>query len=127
MPSKNKNSRPRPLTWWACFNPYPEGDKPVVRHETFESAKAEAERLAVRTRRKIHVLKVVGTMHPPAGCFWENRDWEPGVEFHADLVDAGYEAGRCGDCGRSMTPVRPGKAQCDWCEVERAFVEEEKI
>ena len=69
-----RNDR-RPPTWWMCLNPYPDGQKPRVQHETFESAKAEASRLCRVMGRKIHVLKLVGTMHPPVvpEVWWEDR------------------------------------------------------
>jgi hypothetical protein len=53
-----------------CLNPYHEGDKPTVRHESLEAA-----RLCLHTRRKIHVLELVGTMHPPVAPhgIWEDR------------------------------------------------------
>lgn len=65
----------RPKTWWMCFNPYREGSKPAVRHETLAEAQAEAARLCVKMGRKIHVLELVGTMHPPVEPkgFWEDR------------------------------------------------------
>jgi hypothetical protein len=65
----------RPKTWWMCLNPYHEGDKPQVRHDTFAAAQIEAARLCMKTRRKIHVLELVGTMHPPVepNGIWEDR------------------------------------------------------
>lgn len=65
------------MTWWMCLNPYPEGDKPEVRHACHLEAQAEAARLCVKTGRKIHVLKCIGTYHPPQipQCEWEDRDW----------------------------------------------------
>lgn len=59
-----------------CLNPYTEGHKPQRRHETFEEAQIEAQRLCVKTGRKIHVLKLVGTMHPPTppAPTWEERE-----------------------------------------------------
>lgn len=60
-----------PATWWMCLNPYAEGQKPQKRHESFESARAEACRLCLVTGRKIHVLKLAGTMHMTP--FWEER------------------------------------------------------
>jgi len=72
-------TRPRgcPATWWMCLNPYPEGEKPQFRHECVLEAQAEAARLCVKTGRKIHVLKCIGTMHPPVEpkVIWEDRDW----------------------------------------------------
>lgn len=64
-----------PRVWYMCLNPFFEGDKPQVRHETFEEAKVEAGRLALKTGRKIHVLQLVGTMHPPhiPAPIWEQR------------------------------------------------------
>jgi hypothetical protein len=67
----------RPKTWWMCLNPYHEGDKPTVRHETLGAAGEEARRLCLKTGRKIHVLQLVGTMHPPipqpVNPVWEDR------------------------------------------------------
>jgi hypothetical protein len=67
----------RPKTWWMCLNPYHEGDKPTVRHETFADAAAEARRICLKTGRKIHVLQLIGTMHPPipqpVRPLWEDR------------------------------------------------------
>lgn len=59
-----------------CLNPYLEGDKPQVRHERFASAQEEARRICLKTGRKIHVLKCVGTYHPPQipQPVWEARD-----------------------------------------------------
>lgn len=66
----------RPPTWWMCLNPYPEGTKPRVQHEHFASAQEEARRLCLKTGRKIHVVKCVGTYHPPQipQPVWEGRD-----------------------------------------------------
>jgi hypothetical protein len=52
--------------WWMVFNPYPEGKKPTVRHETLHSAKVEAERISMSTGRKIHILELYGTYVPPS-------------------------------------------------------------
>lgn len=62
-------------TWWMVFNPYPEGHKPEIRHESFGEAQKEAARVSQLTGKKIHVLKLVGTMHPPQqpSCVWEDR------------------------------------------------------
>jgi hypothetical protein len=61
------------VNWWMCLNPYFEGTKPQVRHASREEAEAEAERLCVKTGRKIHVLQVVSTVHP-ARPYLEVRD-----------------------------------------------------
>jgi hypothetical protein len=60
-------------TWWMVFNPYPEGEKPTCRHESYVEAVAEAGRLCAKTGKKIHVLKLVGTMHPQIDVRWEDR------------------------------------------------------
>jgi hypothetical protein len=74
----------RPMTWWMCLNPYLEGDKPEVRHSTFAEAQEEARRLCVRTGRKIHVLKCVGTYHAPQipQPVWEDRDYWSNSTFY---------------------------------------------
>lgn len=41
--------------------------------------------------------------------------WSDGL--HEEMDDAGI----CTVCGRKMTPVRPGKAQCDHCELGEAY------
>lgn len=66
----------RPPTWWMCLNPYPNGTKPRVQHESLASAQAEAARLCRLMGKKIHVLKCVGTMHPPVAPngIYEDRD-----------------------------------------------------
>jgi hypothetical protein len=48
---------------------------PQVRHQTFCQAQAEAIRIAGKEGRKVHVLRVVGTAHPPAmpQVTWEDR------------------------------------------------------
>lgn len=46
------------------MNPYPNGNKPSVRHETLESAIAEAKRVSNLERKKIHVLRCEGTVYP---------------------------------------------------------------
>ncbi len=56
------------------MNPYPEGTKPTVRHDSFGEAHKEAQRIAELTGKKCHVLKLVGTMHPPNKCTWVDRD-----------------------------------------------------
>jgi hypothetical protein len=58
-----------------CLNPYPNGTKPRIQHESLESAQIEAARLCRVMGKKIHVLKLVGTMHPPVEpeVFWEER------------------------------------------------------
>lgn len=43
------------------------------------------------------------------------------VEKRADLDPFDEPRPRCGECGHSMTIVRPGKYQCDFCESEEAF------
>ena len=58
---------------WLCLNPHPEGGKPTVYHPTLADAKAEAERLASKTGREIHVLRIVGTACPPKPARWEER------------------------------------------------------
>jgi hypothetical protein len=40
---------------------------------THAAAKAEAERLASKTGRKIHVVRIVGTACPPKPARWEER------------------------------------------------------
>jgi hypothetical protein len=69
-------TKPRPATWWMCLNPYPEGDKPMVRHASYGEACTEARRLCLKTGRKTHVLKLIGTYHPPQipEPVWEDRD-----------------------------------------------------
>ncbi len=63
-----------PKTWWVAMNPYPEGRIPTVRHETFIEAQREALRLSALAGRKIHVLKLEGTAHPPQQTArWEVR------------------------------------------------------
>lgn len=61
--------------WWLVYNPYPSGVKPTYRHKTFGAAQKEAARIAKAERCKIHVLEIVGTMHPPSipPCIWEER------------------------------------------------------
>lgn len=64
-----------PKKWWMCLNPYPEARPPTVRHDSFGQAQAEARRLAINLGRKIHVLEIVGTMHPPSvEPHWEDRE-----------------------------------------------------
>ena len=70
---KEQRDTPDKPCWWLCFNPYPEGEKPTFRHASFGEAQKEASRLAKLTGKKIHVLKLAGTMHPPGGCKWEER------------------------------------------------------
>lgn len=63
-----------PKKWWMCFNPYPEGEKPYMRHASFGEAQKEAGRLSAITGRKIHVLELKGTMQPPKSApFWVER------------------------------------------------------
>ena len=52
-------------TWYMCYNPYPEGKKPIKRHETLAAVQAESARLSLLTKQKIHVLQLVCTAHPP--------------------------------------------------------------
>jgi DNA repair exonuclease SbcCD ATPase subunit len=47
--------------------------KPCWWLSSFGEAQKEAARLAKLTGKKIHVLKLAGTMHPPGGCKWEER------------------------------------------------------
>ena len=56
--------------WWVCMNPYPEGQKPSVRHTDFDTAKAEAQRIADKNGKKCHVLAKVFTAEPanPKWC-----------------------------------------------------------
>jgi hypothetical protein len=70
---KEQRDTPDKPSLWLCFNPYPEGNKPTFRHASFGEAQKEAARLAKLTGRKIHVLKLAGTMHPPCECKWEER------------------------------------------------------
>ena len=61
-------------TWYMVMNPYPEGGKPTKRHDTFESARDEAIRVSGQTKRKIHVLKLVGSAIPPSDVVaWRDR------------------------------------------------------
>lgn len=62
--------------WWMVLNPYSNGKKPNVRHDSFATAKNEASRIAKLTGKKCHVLKLVGTMYPPGEYKWEERDYE---------------------------------------------------
>jgi len=47
------------------------------------------------------------------------------VEFSPTPTDKFYiedeDPGICTACGLNMTPVRPGKAQCDYCELGEAY------
>jgi predicted acetyltransferase len=71
--SKKKKNEPRPQVWWMCFNPYSQ-TAPMVRHERFAEAQAEAMRLSQHERTKVHVLQLVGTAHPPQQvAIWEWR------------------------------------------------------
>jgi hypothetical protein len=70
---KDQRDTPAKPCWWLCFNPYPEGEKPTVYHPTLAAAKAEAERLASKTGKKIHVVRIVGTACPPKAARWEER------------------------------------------------------
>ena len=40
-----------------------------------------------------------------------------GDRLHEEMDDAGV----CTVCGHKMTPVRPGKAQCDFCELVEGY------
>jgi hypothetical protein len=75
LASQPKESRPAPdkPSLWLCLNPYPEGEKPTVYHATLAAAKAEAERLASKTGRKIHVVRIVGTACLLKAARWEER------------------------------------------------------
>lgn len=79
------NDKIKTDTWWVCLNPYRD-NSPKVRHETFGAAHKEAARLAELEGRKIHVLQLVGTMHPPAkpGCTWVPR--RPNTEQDLELL-----------------------------------------
>jgi hypothetical protein len=70
---KEQRDTPDKPGLWLCLNPYPEGEKPSVYHPTLAAAKAEAERLASKTGRKIHVVRIVGTACPPKPARWEER------------------------------------------------------
>jgi hypothetical protein len=70
---KEQRDTPDKPSLWLCFNPYPEGEKPSVYHAKLADAKAEAERLASKTGRKIHVVRIVGTACPPKPARWEER------------------------------------------------------
>lgn len=39
-------------------------------------------------------------------------------------VSEDEDAGICADCGYPLTPVRPGKAQCDYCELLAVYDQE---
>jgi hypothetical protein len=70
---KEQRDTPTKPSLWLCFNPYPEGEKPTVFHATLAAAKAEAELLASKTGREIHVVRIVGTACPPKAARWEER------------------------------------------------------
>jgi hypothetical protein len=70
---EQRDTAPAKPCWWLCLNPYPEGEKPSVYHATLADAKAEAERLASKTGKKIHVVRIVGTVCPPKAARWEER------------------------------------------------------
>jgi hypothetical protein len=70
---EQRDTAPDKPSLWLCFNPHPEGGKPNVYHPTLAAAKAEAVRLASKTGRKIHVLRIVGTACPPKAARWEER------------------------------------------------------
>lgn len=66
----NSESTYIPTVWYCVMNPYPTGQKPRVRHETLESAIAEAKRVANLEQKKIHVLRCEGTVYP---CIYFDR------------------------------------------------------
>ena len=70
---KEQRDTPDKPSLWLCFNPHPEGEKSTVYHATLADAKAEAERLASKTGKKIHVVRIVGTACPPKPARWEER------------------------------------------------------
>jgi DNA repair exonuclease SbcCD ATPase subunit len=70
---EQRDTAPDKPSLWLCLNPYPEGGKPTAYHATLADAKAEAERLASKTGRKIHVVRIVGTACPPKPARWEER------------------------------------------------------
>jgi hypothetical protein len=70
---EQRDTAPDKPSLWLCFNPYPEGEKPTVFHATLADAKAEAERLARKTGKKIHLMRIVGTACPPKAARWEER------------------------------------------------------
>ena len=51
--------------WYMVFNPYPDGKKPTIRHESLNEAEIESFRVATLTGKKCHVLKCIGTAYPP--------------------------------------------------------------
>lgn len=60
--------------WYVCFNPYAEIGKIQKRHKTLGSALMEADRLAHIENKKIHVLKLIGTMeYTNMGPQWHER------------------------------------------------------
>lgn len=73
-PKAQGNGQEDRAAWWLVFNPYQPG-APKVRHSNFASAQFEACRLAHLEGVKVHVLKVVGTAHPPVKPLvrWEER------------------------------------------------------
>jgi len=65
--------RHRPRVWWMCLNPYAD-TPPRTQHLAYEDARTEALRLSLQERRKIHVVQLVGTAHPPTDLpMWEER------------------------------------------------------
>lgn len=69
----SKKKKERPQVWWMCLNPY-SATAPMVRHASFAEAQAEALRLAKAESKKVHVLELVGTAHPPMDeATWEFR------------------------------------------------------
>ena len=44
-----------------------------------------------------------------------------GPAWSDGLYEMMDDAGICTACGHKMTPVRPGKAQCDFCELGEAY------
>lgn len=50
-------------TWFMILNPFPSGQKPSVRHPDFETAWAEAGRIAAKEKCKMHILQLLGSYH----------------------------------------------------------------
>lgn len=71
--SKKQKKGARPQVWWMCLNPYSQ-TAPMMRHASFAEAQAEAMRLCQKEGKKVHVVELVGTAHPPlATPTWEFR------------------------------------------------------
>lgn len=49
-----------------------------------------------------------------------------GPAWSDKLNDERDDAGICIECGNNMTPVRPGKAQCHYCELDESLQHAEK-